>query len=35
MPQLDPQPIVQVDVEDDAGRLLKISVALECLRGRK
>jgi hypothetical protein len=35
MPQLDPRPVVQVDVEDDANRLLEIGVAFESLRGRK
>jgi hypothetical protein len=28
-------PVVQVDVEDDASRLLEIGVAFESLRGRK
>jgi hypothetical protein len=29
IPQLDPRPIVQVDVEDDANRLLEIGAALK------
>jgi hypothetical protein len=35
MSQLDPRPVVQVDVEDDASRLLEIGVAFESPRGRK
>jgi hypothetical protein len=29
MPQLDPRPIVQVDVEDDANRILEIGAVLK------
>ena len=35
MSQLDARSVMQVDVENDAGRSIEIGVAFESLRGRK
>ena len=35
MSQFDPRSVGQVDIEDDANRLLEIGVAFESLHGRK
>ena len=35
MSQFDPRSVGQVDIEDDANRLLEIGVAFESLRRRK
>jgi len=35
LPQLDPRSILQVDVEDDASRVLEIGVTFESPRGGK